>query len=157
MHFSRISRKKRRLLLQTVPAKQKKPPREMSRWCPPVHNVSGREHQWYEACYRAHGAFCGCGNFINHLVDLGDRYGFHPGPRAPGAPAVGGPPIPLRRALPPPAAPEPQQGNNNNNRERWPGDGGDGGAAGGSEDCGDVEPLPADELDGLLAALEDEE
>lgn len=157
MFFGRVHRKKRALSLLGLPTPKKKPPTAMSYWCPPVHDVRGREHQWYEACYRSHGAMCGCGNFINHLSYLGERYGFRPGPRAPGAPGVGGPPQPLRRALP---APEPSQGNNNNNQQsqRWPGDGGsDGGAAGGG-DCGrDAAELPEDDLDGLLAALDDEE
>lgn len=160
MHFSRISRAKRKLLLLRLPA-AKKEPTAMSRWCPPVHGVNGREHQWYECCYRAHAAFCGCGNFIDHLVALGDRYGFRPGPRAPGAPGVGGPDVPPRRALPAPpaAAPEPQQGNNNNNREvqRWPGDGGDDAGEGGSGAYGEDAALPEDDLDGLLAAIDDEE
>lgn len=157
MFLGRLHRKKRALLLPSLPTPKKKPPTDMSYWCPPVHDVRGREHQWYEACYRSHGAMCGCGNFINHLAYLGERYGFRPGPRAPGGPAVGGPPPPLRRALP---APEPPQGNNNNNQQsqRWPGDGGsDGGAAGGGDSGRDAAELPEDDLDGLLAALDDEE
>lgn len=157
MFLGRPYRQKRALSLLGLRTPKKKPPPAMSYWCPPVHDVRGREHQWYEACYRSHGAFCGCGNFINHLSYLGERYGFRPGPRAPGAPGVGGPPPPLRRALP---APESPQGNNNNNQQlqRWPGDGGsDAGAAGGGDSGRDAAELPEDDLDGLLAALDDEE
>ncbi len=157
MFLGKLYRKKRALLLPSLPTPKKKPPPAMSQWVPPVHNVNGRCHQWYEGCYRTHAAFCGCGNFINHLVALGDLYGFRPGPRAPGAPGVGGPPAPLRRALPAPPAPEPSQQANNNNNQRWPGDGGsEGGAAGGEASSGGAD-LPEDDLDGLLAALDDEE
>lgn len=158
MFLGRLHRKKRALSLQSLPAAKKKPT-AMSRWCPPVHNVNGREHQFYEGCYRFHASFCGCGDFVTHLRYLADRYGFRPGPRAPGAPGVGGPDVPPRRALPAPpaAAPDNPQGNNNNNQQRWPGDGGSEGAAGGSEAFGDAEPLPEDDLDGLLAVLDDEE
>ena len=157
MFLARPWRKKRALLLLEVRAKQTRRPLQMSFWCPPAHDVRGREHQWYEACYRSHGAMCGCGNFTGHLVALADRYGFRPGPRAPGGPPALGPPQPpLRRALPPPPAPEPPpQGNNNN--QRWPGDGGSADAAAGGEACGDAAAMPEDDLDGLLAALDDEE
>ena len=160
MFFGRPYRKKRALLLSCLRTAKKKPP-AMSHWCPPVHSVQGRNHQWYEACYRGHAAYCGCGDFIRHLVALGDQFGFRPGPRAPGAPGVGGPPPLLRRALPAPpaAAPEPQQGNNNNNQQlqRWPGDGGDDAGEGGSGAYGGDAELPEDDLDGLLAAIDDEE
>lgn len=157
MFLGKLYRKKRALLLPGLPTPKKKPPPDMSYWCPPVHDVRGREHQWYEACYRSHGAMCGCGNFINHLAYLGERYGFRPGNRGPGSSGVGGPPPPLRRALPAPPAPEPSQQANNNNNQRWPGDGGnEGGAAGGEASSGDA-ALPEDDLDGLLAALDDEE
>ncbi len=159
MFLGRPWRKKRALSLLGVRAPQKKPP-AMSQWCPPVHSVQGRNHQWYEACYRGHAAYCGCGDFISHLVALGNQFGFRPGPRAPGAPGVGGPP-PLRRALPAPpaAAPEPQQENNNNNQQlqTWPGDGGDDAGEGGSAAYGGGADLPEDDLDGLLAAIDDEE
>lgn len=161
MFLGRPYRQKRALLLLGLRTPKKKPPPAMSYWCPPAHDVRGREHQWYEACYRSHGAFCGCGNFINHLSYLGERYGFRPNPRGPASPGVGGPSPPLRRALPaPPGAPEPPQGNNNNNQQmqRWRGDGGsDGGAAGGGDSGRDAAELPEDDLDGLLAALDDEE
>ena len=162
MFVGRTWRKKRTLLLPGLPAPKKKPP-AMSQWCPPVHSVQGRNHQWYEGCYRTHAAYCGCGNFVSHLVALADQFGFRPGPRAPGAPGVGGPPAPARRALPAPpaAAPEPQQENNNNNLQlqRWPGDGGDAADADGfaAGDGGAAADLPEDELDGLLAELDDEE
>ena len=160
MFLGRPWRKKRALLLSSVRTPKKKPP-AMSQWCPPVHSVQGRNHQWYEACYRGHAAYCGCGNFINLLVALGDQFGFRPGPRAPGAPGLGGPPVLPRRALPaPPAeAPEHHQGNNNNNQQlqRWPGDGGNADGADGGEASGGDAALPEDDLDGLLAALDDEE
>lgn len=157
MFLGKLYRKKRALLLPSLPAPKKKPPPAMSQWVPPVHNINGRCHQWYEGCYRTHAAFCGCGNFINHLVALGDQYGFRPGPRAPGAPGVREPPAPLRRALPAPPAPEPSQQANNNNNQRWPGDGGEGGAAAGSVASGEENVVPEDDLDGLIAALDDEE
>lgn len=156
MFLGKIYRQKRTLLLSGLPAAKKKPPTDMSLWVPPRHGVSGREHCWYEGCYRTHAAYCGCGDFITHLVGLGNRYGFRPGPtQAPGSPSIRGPqpPVPLRRALP---APEPPQANNNNN-QRWPGDGGADAGEGGSAASGGGEQLPEDDLDGLLAALDDEE
>ena len=143
-------RKERQLLLLSVsPAS---PPSSMSLWRPPAHNVAGQERQWFECCFRAHGAFCGCGNFILHLSGLAARFNFQGGPPGPGAPRPENPPA-LRRLVPLPALPPADN-------QQWPGGAGaaggagdragDGGAAG---PAADAEYRPED-LDDLFAAIE---
>ncbi len=158
MFLGKLYRKKRALLLPSLPASKKKPPPAMSQWVPPVHNINGRCHQWYEGCYRTHAAFCGCGNFINHLIALGDQYGFRPGPRAPGRPGS------RRTPGPAPSSPAGTPGSRSlpsrlttTTTRDWPGDGGADAGEGGSAASGGGEQLPEDDLDGLLAALDDEE
>lgn len=155
MHFSKISRKKRKLLLLPVRAKPKAQTRSMSFWRPPVHNGTGIEHLWFESTVRGHSAACGCGDPVRHLSRLAERYGY-PGPsRASGTPpSLEGPPNnppQIRRALPAPAAPEPPQA------DQWRGAGGRDDAGAGGGDAGPVAEFADDGLDGLLAALEDEE
>lgn len=114
-------------------------------WSRPVHNGPGIERLWFDTCFRSHGSCCGCGNFVNHILLLADRYGFQAGPAPPGGPRPGA----AVRALPaPPAAAGVA------NPEPWRGDGGgrdagDGGPAEG--DAGD-DYAPGD-LDALFAAV----
>nr|UYS55094.1 ORF3 [Torque teno virus] len=124
----------------------------MSLWRPPAHNVAGQERQWFECCFRAHGAFCGCGNFILHLSGLAARFNFQGGPPGPGAPRPENPPA-LRRLVPLPALPPADN-------QPWPG--GDGAAGGAGDRAGDggaggpaadAEYRPED-LDDLFAAIE---
>lgn len=159
MFLGRVWRKKRSLSLLAVQTLQKAS--SMSLWRPPAHNVSGRERNWFEACYRSHGAFCGCGSFILHLTSLAARFNFQAGPPPPGGPRAESPPI--LRALP---APEPRRHRQTENpgSEPWPGDGGGDGA--GSRDGGQRGPSTADaggddfdpaDLEDLLAAVEEDE
>lgn len=148
MFFGRAWRQKRQVLLSRVRAAEKTPP-PMS-WHPPAHNVPGQENCWYRSVFLSHGAFCGCGDFVGHLVRLSERLGRPAPPRPPGGPQGA-----TLRALPAP----PEQGSPSGERrhsrtENQPcrgagggdaGDGapGDGGAAGepdefGDEDVGDL-------------------
>lgn len=157
MFLGKLHRKKRALLLHGLPATKKKPSPDMSYWRPPVHNVPGLEHLWYESVHRSHASVCGCGNIVRHLAALAERYGYPGGPHAPGAPAVGGggnPPI--RRARHPAAAPDPPAGNQPPALP-WHGDGGNEGAAGGGDDAGPVAEFADDGLDELVAALDEDE
>ena len=157
MFLGKLYRKKRTLPLCGLPAAKKKPPIDMSYWRPPLHNVPGLEHLWYESVHRGHAAVCGCGNFVRHLAALAERYGYPGGPSAPGAPSVGGggnPPI--RRARHPAVAPDPPAGNQAPALP-WHGDGGSESGAGGGENDGPEGGFEDDGLDALVAALDDEE
>lgn len=156
MFFGRPHRKKRLLSLLSLPTAKKKPP--MSLWRPPLHNVPGIEHLWYESVHRGHAAICGCGDFIRHITALAERYGFPGGPRAAGAPGVGGNPSnpPIRRARHSAAAPDPPAGSQPPALP-WHGDGGNEGASGGGDDAGPVAEFADDGLDELVAALDEEE
>ena len=158
MFLGKLHRKKRALSLRGLPAPKKKPPPDMSYWRPPVHNVPGLEHLWYESVHRSHAAVCGCGDFVRHITALAERYGHPGGPRAPGAPGVGGNPNPpqIRRARHPAAAPDPPAGNQPPALP-WHGDGGNEGAAGGGDDAGPVAEFADDGLDELVAALDEDE
>nr|ABD34295.1 ORF2 [Torque teno virus]ABD34297.1 ORF2 [Torque teno virus]ABD34303.1 ORF2 [Torque teno virus] len=154
MHFSRISRKKRKVLLLCVPAAKKKPT-AMSFWRPPVHNVTGIQRLWYESFHRGHAAFCGCGDPILHITSLAETYGHPTGPRPSGSSGID-PTPPIRRARPAPAAPEPSQVDSRPALP-WHGDGGSDGGAGGSASGGPVADFADDGLDQLVADLDDEE
>lgn len=144
MRFRRVA-KKRKVLLQTVPA-TKKARRLLGMWQPPAHNVPGIERNWYESCFRSHAAVCGCGDFVGHLNHLATTLGRPPRPAPPG-----GPRTPQIRNLPALPAPQGESGD----RAPWHGasgadaaggDGGERGADGGDPaDVGD---------DALLAAFE---
>lgn len=100
MHFSRISRRKKRLLpLCGLRAKPKAPP-AMS-WREPLDNVPGRELAFYQGCKQFHSTFCGCPDFINHLLRIQTQHPDAPGSSTPRSPL---PPV-TRRALPSPVAP----------------------------------------------------
>lgn len=148
MFLGKLYRKKRALPLSGLPAAKKKPPGDMS-WRPPVHNPNGIDRNLWEAFFRMHAAACGCGDLVGHLTVLAGRYGAPPRPPAPGAPRPA-----LRRQLALPAPPaDPQQAN-----PGWPGgDGGDGprgeGGDGAAAD-GDYQP---EDIDALVAALEEDE
>lgn len=154
MFLGRCWRKKRKVLLQTVPTPAKKP--AMSAWLPPIDNVTQRERSWFNSFFQSHRAFCGCNDPIYHLSTLAARFNMQSGPSPGGDPRL--PQPPLRRL---PALPAPQNSPNNSNRRSWPG--GDGGAAGGPEgDGGAGGPAAADDyqqedLDELFAAIEGEE
>lgn len=149
MHFSRISRqKKRKVLLRRVRAKPKARPPMSHR--PPTHNAAGIERLWYDSCFRSHGACCGCANFVNHLLLLATRYGFQAGPPAPGGPRG----APALRALPPPGEANPGDGE----QQPWRGDGGgreEGNGGRGGDAAGDA--YGQDDLDALFAAVEEEQ
>ncbi len=148
-------RKKRKVLLQTVPATPPEP--HMSFWRPPVHNVPGLERNWYESVYRSHAAFCGCGDFINHINNLATSLGRPPQPRPPGAPQP--PPIRPLPALPAPEDPQPRRHNRTENQP-WPGDGGGEGAAGDPVAAGEQEggdEYGPEDVDQLLDMLDDAE
>lgn len=153
MFLGRPYRKKRKVLLPDLRTPPNSPAR-MSLWRPPAHNVPGQEQQWFRSCLHAHGAFCGCGNFILHLSSLAARLNFQGGPPPPGGPRAERPP--LRALLPLPAVP----GEGRENRP-WPG--GDGAGEGGSgREGGDGGPAVADEyrpedLEDLFAAIEGDE
>lgn len=142
--------KKRKLLLLALPPTP--PPSPMSLWRPPAHHVAGQERQFFEACLRAHAAFCGCGNFILHLTSLAARLNFQGGPPPPGAPRPEAPPAvrPPLPALPPPENPEPRPWRGGDGADAGGGRGGDGGAAG---PAADAEYRPED-LEELYAAIE---
>ncbi len=155
--LGRVWRKKRKVLLLAVRAVPPAPP--MSLWRPPAHHVPGQERQWFEACYRAHCAFCGCGSFILHLTSLAARFNFQGGPPPPGGPRPEDPPA--LRALPAPEAETPRRHvrrENPGGDRAWRGAGGgrgdgdgadpSGAAAGGGYDEGD--------LDALFAAVEED-
>jgi len=156
MFFGRPHRKKRLLSLSSLPAAKKKPP--MSLWRPPLHNVPGIEHLWYESVHRSHAAVCGCGDPVRHLTALAERYGVPGGSRSSGAPGVGGNhnPPPIRRARHPAAAPDPPAGNQPPALP-WHGDGGSADGAAGGGDAGPVAEFADDGLDELVAALDEDE
>ncbi len=145
MHFSRISRSKRKVLLPALPAPP--PPRQLLMWQPPIQNATELERHWFESVWRSHASFCGCGDCIGHLQHLAANLGRPPAPQPPREqhpPAV--------RALP--ALPAPPGGSGN--RASWPGasggadgdgDAGDrGGADGGPAELADEDLLDAFEL-----------
>ncbi|BAB79347.1 hypothetical protein TTV12_gp1 [Torque teno virus 12] len=130
----------------------------MSLWRPPLHNVPGIEHLWYESVHRSHAAVCSCGDPVRHLTALAERYGVPGGSRSSGAPGVGGNhnPPPIRRARHPAAAPDPPAGNQPPALP-WHGDGGSGDGAAGGGDAGPVADFADDGLDEVVAALDEDE
>lgn len=138
MRFSRIYRRKKRLLpLLRLRAKPKAQP-TMS-WCSPVENAYKREIHFLRACQLLHTCFCGCDDFINHVIRLQNLHGNLHQPTGPSTPPV------TRRALALPAAPE-----------SWRSGGGGGDAArsddGPGADGGDYAPGDLDELYDAVAA-----
>lgn len=139
MFLGRVWRKKRLLPLPQLRTPAKKP--SLMSWSQPIHNVSTREGFFYAGCKQLHNCFCGCDDFINHLLRIQTQQGPSPLSSTPRTP-----PLPvIRRALPAPAAPEP-----------WRGAGG-GPAAdadrGPAADGGDYAP---GDLDALYAAVDEE-
>ena len=146
MHFSRIRRKKRLLLLQTLPASKKTRQLLRGMWSPPTDDERVRERKWLLSVFQSHCAFCGCNDPIGHLCRLAtlSNRPENPGPS-------GGPRTPQIRHLPAlPAAPQ-EPGD----RAPWPmaGGPGDGDAgAAGSAGPGDADGGPADA--DLVAAID---
>lgn len=142
MFLGRVWRKKRTLLLPELRTPAKKP--TLMSWSQPLHNVTTREGFFYGGCKQLHNCFCGCDDFINHLLRIQTQQGSPPGTSTPRTP----PPAVIRRALPAPAAPEPPAA--------WRGAGG-GPAAdadrGPGGDGGDYAPA---DLDDLYAAVDAE-
>ena len=145
MFLGKLYRKKRKVLLQTVPD-PKKARRLLIMWQPPVHNVPGIERNWYESCFRSHAAICGCSDFVGHINHLATTLGRPPRSRHPGGPGT-----PQIRNLPALPAPQGEPGD----RAPWPTDGGAGGAAGddGGRGADRGEPGDVDD-DALLAAFD---
>lgn len=126
-------------------------------WRPPAHSVPGREGQFYAATFHAHSAFCGCGDFIEHLNSIHPRFL-----------GAGGPPPPppaLRRALPAPegpggppqhAPPNPPPEGDHQPPRRGGGAGGagDGQAEGDGDAAGEYGP---EDLDLLFAAAAEDD
>lgn len=146
MHFSRIRRKKRLLLLQTLPASKKTRQLLRGMWSPPTDDERVRERKWVLSVFQSHCAFCGCNDPIGHLCRLAtlSNRPENPGPS-------GGPRTPQIRGLPAlPAAPQ-EPGD----RAPWPmaGGPGDGDAgAAGNAGPGDADGGPADA--DLVAAID---
>lgn len=126
-------------------------------WRPPAHSVPGREGQFYAATFHAHAAFCGCGDFIEHLNSIHPRFL-----------GAGGPPPPppaLRRALPAPEGPggPPQHAPPNPPPEgdhQPPRRGGGAGGAGDGQAAGDgdaAEEYGPEDLDLLFAAAAEDD
>lgn len=142
MFIGRCYRKKRKVLLSSLPTPQKK--RLAMSWQPPMHNARGRDHHFWQACYNAHASYCGCGSFLSHLVRLEGRYASGNNNSSPQA---GAPPV-IRRALPPPAAPDQPQ------TPQWPGTGGgDGAGEGGQQGGGGGDDYAPEDLDALFDAV----
>lgn len=125
----------------------------MTSWRPPAQNVPERERCWFEACYRAHCSFCGCGSFILHLSRLAARFNFQGGLPPPGGPQQESPPV--LRALPAPS-PRRHTATENPGAEQWPTGGGvDGGRREGDGGAGDAaDEYRAEDIDDLFAAIE---
>lgn len=141
MRFSRIYRRKKRLLpLLCLPAEPKEQP--VMSWRCPLENAYKREQYFLRGCQMLHTSFCGCDDFINHVIRLQNLHGNLHQPTGPSTPPVG------RRALALPAAPEP-----------WRGDGGgpegDRTADGPADAGGDYAPGDLDDL--FAAAAADQE
>lgn len=134
MHFSRISRRKKRLLpLRRLRAKPKAPP-AMS-WRCPTEDAAAREIKFYRGCHLLHTSFCGCGDFINHLLRLHNLHGDSQQDPELHTPVI-------RRALALPAAPE-----------SWRGDGGGAAAPRGGGPGGDGGDYEREDLDALYDAV----
>lgn len=146
MHFSRVSRKKRKVSLLPVHPPQKTRRLLIAMWRPSPQNGPWLERNWYESVYRSHAAFCSCGDCAGHLSYLAANLG-----RPPSAQAAPQQLPPAIRALP--ALPAPQ--GDSGNRAPWPGAGGDAADDGDPGDRADADGGaggPADE--DLLAAFD---
>lgn len=151
MFLGKLYRKKRTLLLPTLPTPKKK---LLMSWSRPVQDAPSLERYWFQGMVQCHNAFCGCGNAGTHFSALAHRYGY---PQVQHQHLLRSPssvrsPNNIRRARALPAAPEPQQA------LPWHGGGGEGDAArGGDAGAGRDEPEyePGD-LDALFAAVEEE-
>lgn len=146
MHFSRIRRKKRLLLLQTLPASKKTRQLLRGMWSPPTDDERVRERKWLLSVLQSHSAFCGCNDPIGHLCRLAtlSNRPENPGPS-------GGPRTPQIRGLPALPAASQEAGD----RAPWPmaGGPGDGDAgAAGNAGPGDADGGPADA--DLVAAID---
>lgn len=125
-------------------------------WRPPVHNVQGRENQWFAAFFHGHAAFCGCGDPVGHLNGIAPRFPNASPPRPPpgldqlnpeGPAGPGGPPA-ILPALPAPADPEPAPRR---------GGGADGGAAAGAAAAADHTGYEEGDLEDLFAAAAEDD
>lgn len=149
MFLGRAYRKKRKLLLLPLHSTPKAS-RVMS-WSRPVHNAPGIERNWWESCLRSHASSCGCGNFVNHINVLANRYGFAGSTETPGNPRPR-PPVLSSTTSTPTEQPRPAL--------PWHGDTGGEGASG--DPAGDGERGAAEgdygpeDLDALFDALDEE-
>lgn len=142
MFVGRVWRKKRTLLLPQLQTPAKKLP--LMSWSQPLHNVTTREGFFYTGCKQLHNCFCGCDDFINHLLRIQTQQGPFPGTSTPTTP-----PLPvIRRALPAPAAPEPPA--------TWRGAGGGPAADADRGPGGDGGDYAPGDLDDLYAAVDAE-
>ncbi|BAA94875.1 hypothetical protein TTV15_gp1 [Torque teno virus 15] len=156
MHFSKITRKKRKLLLQTVPLAKNQ--RTTMSWSRPSQNVPICEQNWFESCLRSHACFCGCNNPVIHFNNIATRFNYLPTANPP----VGPPQPPTRppsRLRPLPALPAPPA----DPQAPWPGAGGSSGGGeernqrGRSGERADGEDFDAEDLNALMAAVEEDE
>nr|BAB69492.1 SENV-D [SEN virus] len=156
MHFSKITRKKRKLLLQTVPLPKSQ--RTTMSWSRPVQNVSICEQHCFKSCLQSHACFCGCNNPVIHFNHIATRFNYLPTANPPVGPSQ--PPTrppsrlrPLAALAAPPAA----------QQAPWSGAGGSSGGGEESNQRGrmgeraDGEDLDAEDLDALMAAVEEDQ
>nr|BAB79391.1 ORF2 [Torque teno virus] len=125
-------------------------------WRPSLHNIPGREAQWFSSIWGSHDCFCGCGDPIGHINSLNNRFRDGGAPRPP--PGLDqpnpdpqqGPERPLRPlpALPAPADPDPAPRR---------GGGADGGGAAGAAAAGDHGGCDEGDLEDLFAAAAEDD
>nr|AAF71534.1 ORF2 protein [Torque teno virus] len=84
MFPGRIHRKKRKVLLSPLHPAPKT--RRVMSWSRPIHDAPAIERNWWESTARSHACCCGCGNFVNHINVLANRYGFTGSAHTPGGP-----------------------------------------------------------------------
>lgn len=125
-------------------------------WRPPLHNIPGRENQWFASVFHAHAAFCGCGDVVGHLNSIAPRFPNAGPPRPPpgidqpnleGPEGPGGPPRAVP-ALPAPADPEPAPRR---------GGGADGDGAAGAAAAADHGGYEEGDLEDLFAAAAEDD
>lgn len=155
MRFSKIYRKKRKVLLPNLRYQQTQPPHHMSHWRPPLNNVPRQERQWFQTVLQSHALFCGCPDPVAHFNHMATRFG-----RAAADGQQQPPQPPQLRALPAPPVPDTPRRHTRSENPVWPGDGGgegDRGEAegdGGGADADDLNQEDIDELVDLLDAPE---
>lgn len=118
-----------------------------------MHNAVALERNWYQGVIHTHAAYCGCGNPGAHFAALVERYNSNTMQQQHllSATSTIRSPNSIRRARALPAAPDHPPA------LPWHGDGGRDGGAAGSDGGGPVADYADDGLDGLIAALDDEQ